>query len=497
MRHAVVQEPRLRWRGLARGDKVARAGIIALVLSAAGVRVWFMIGYPTAFVGFPDAGLYLFAAGSDIFANTQHPAGYPFFLRLLHHLGDNLLFTIGVQHVLGIASGLLLYKAVRRTNAPPWLGLLPAAVVFFGGTGLFLEHSIMSDSLFTFLQAVGVYAAIRALYDHRLRWSLLVGAAIGLSFWDRTVALSSAVLIPIVLLCAAPGGIRRRLLSALTVTVTVVALIASYVGSQYYFTGYLGYEQQSAWNLYGRVATFVDCSTFKPPSGTRFLCPSEPVGHRQSQAYYQYGATAPAPAHFGFPAFATLHANALLQEFSIAAIEHQPVSYVEAIAGGLGRYVFPRGGEGYTAEGLRESLVGESRAKILAVTADLLFPHSRTYLPTSEVQALSTYYADTQIEGPLLIFLLALAIAGALFLPARMRWAAIVFTLTALLSIVFAVAGTNYDVRYAYPTFGPLAAGSALGAWGIASFLAGTIRRRSSSRARRDSQPSVSATALE
>lgn len=496
IRHAAVQDPQLRWRGLARGDKVALAGIVALVVGAIAVRTWFMVGYPTAFVGFPDAGLYLVAAGFDIFVNAQHPAGYPFFLRLVHHLSDNLLFTIGVQHVLGIATGLLLYKAVRRTNAPRWLGLPPAAVVFFGGTGLFLEHSMMSDSLFTFLQAVDVYAAIRALCDHRLRWSLLVGTAIGLSFWDRTVAISSAILIPIVLLCAAPGGLRRRLLSAFTVTITVVGLIAFYVGSQYYFTGYLGYERQSAWNTYGRVATFVDCSTFTPPNGTRFLCPSEPVGHRHSQAYYQYAASAPAPAHFGFPAYAPLSANALLQAFSIAAIEHQPVSYVKAIAGGLDRYVFPRGGEGYTPQGLREALLAEARAKVVQIAADVLYPHSRTYLRTSEADALSTYYDDTQIEGPLLILLLVAAIAGPLFLRARMRWAAILFTFTALLSITFAVAGTNYDARYAYPTFGPLAAGAALGAWGIVSFLAGVTRRRGS-RTRPTTRRGVSAAALE
>ncbi|MGD1056243.1 MAG: glycosyltransferase family 39 protein [Solirubrobacteraceae bacterium] len=469
---------------------------MALTVGAIGVRAWFMIGYPTAFVGFPDAGLYLLAADFDIFLEAQRPAGYPFFLRLVHHLSSNLLFTIGVQHVLGIATGLLLYRALRRTGAPPWLGLLPAAVVFFGGTGIFLEHSIMGDSLFAFLQAVAVYAAIRALYDDRLRWSLLAGIAIGLAFWDRTVAISSAILIPIVLLCAAPGGMRRRVINAFTVAIAVVGLIAFYVGSQDYFTGYLGYERQSAWDLYGRVATFVDCSAFKPPSGTAFLCPTEPVGHRKSQAYYQDGANAPAAKRFGTPTYAPLYANALLQEFSIAAIEHEPVGYAKAIVDGLGRYVFPRGGEGYTPQDLREALLEEARAKVVQVAADVLYPHSRTYLRTSEAHALSTYYADTQIEGPFLVLLLVAAIVGPFFLTARIRWAAIVFTLTALFSIVLAVAGNGYDARYAYPTYGPLAAGAALGAWGIVSFLAGVIRRRRS-RSDAHSEQGLSVAALE
>lgn len=454
---------------------------MCLVIAAVGVRTWFMIGYPTAFVGFSDSGPYLLAAHQNIFRDAQRPAGYPFFLRLVHHLSNSLLFTIGVQHALGIATGLLLYMALRRTKAPAWLGLLPAAVVFFDGTGLFLEHSVLGDSLFAFLQAVGVYAVIRALYDERTRWPLLAGMATGVAFWDRTVALSSAILIPLLLLCAAPGGVRRRLLSAATVSLTVIVLIAFYVGTQYYFTGYLGYERQSAWDLYGRVATFVDCHKFTPPRGTSFLCPSEPADHRKSQDYFQYAATAPAVKRFGPPAAASITANALLQEFSIAAIEHEPVAYAAAIGRGLGRYVLPRSGEGYTPRNLAEASLEEERSQDVQLAAWHLYPHSRTYLPTSQAQALLAYQSDFRIEGPLLVLLLAAAIIGPFFLLSRARWTAIFFTLTALFSITFAVAGNGYDARYAYPTFGPLAAGAALGAWGICSFVARVIRRRDGS----------------
>jgi len=440
-----------------------------------------MVGYPTAFVGFSDSGPYLLAARDNIFRDAQRPAGYPFFLRLVHHLSDSLLFTIGVQHALGIATGLLLYAALRRTKTSAWLGLLPAVVVFFGGTGLFLEHSVLGDSLFAFLQAVGVYAVIRALYDERMRWPLLAGMATGVAFWDRTVALSSAILIPLVLLCAAAGCIRRRLRSAFTVVLTVIVLVAFYVGAQYYFTGYLGYERQSAWDLYGRVATFVDCHKFTPPHGTSFLCPSEPVDHRESQDYFQYGATAPAVKRFGPPSAASITANALLQEFSIAAIEHEPVAYAAATARGLGRYLFPRGGEGYTPQNLAEASFQEERTQDVQLVASRLYPQSRTYLPTSQAQALLAYQSDTSIEGPLLILLLVAAIVGPFFLASRVRWTAIFFTLTALFSITFAAAGNGYDARYAYPTFGPLAAGAALGAWGIWSFFARAIGRRDSS----------------
>ncbi len=458
---------------------MALVALAALVAGAVGVRVWLMVSYPPAFLGFPDSSQYALAAALNIFRDAQRPAGYPFFLRLVHHLSDSMSFTIAVQHAMGVATGLLLYKAVRRTGAPAWLGLFPAAIVFFGGMGLILEHALLADSLFTFLQAVGVYAAIRALYDPSLRWPLLAGVAIGLSFWVKTVAISSAALIAIVLVCAAPGGVRRRLLSAVTVSVLVAAMILVYVGSQYYFTGYLGYERQSAWDVYGRVATFVNCSSFTPPSGTEFLCPREPVGQRQSQDFFQYGPTAPAVERFGPPYAAPPYANALLKEFSTAAIEHEPFAYVAAIMRGLSRYVFPRPGEGYTPREASNEVINPLKARSAQSAFALFYPDSLGFAgPESEADPLLVYESYTRVQGPLLILLLVAAIAGLFCLPARMRWAAAVFTLTAVFTMTFAVAGNGYDARYAYPTFGPLAAGAALGAWGLGSLLARVIRRR-------------------
>jgi hypothetical protein len=467
------------WQLLDRGARVALVGIVALLAGAVAVRAWLVLGYRSAFLGFPDSGGYAVSAARNIFREPQRPAGYPFFLRLVSHFDHSLSFTIAVQHAMGIATGVLLYKAVRRTSAPPWLGLLPAAIVFFGATGLFLEHSLLADPLFAFLQAVAVYAAIRALYDPPLRWPLLAGLAIGLAFWVKTSALSSAVLVPLVLLCAAPGGVRRRLLGALATAGVAIALILVYVGAQYYFTGYLGYERQSAWDLYGRVATFVDCSRFTPPRGTTFLCPRQPLGHRLSQNFYQYSPAEPAAGRFGPPWEAPLSANSLLERFSVAAIEHEPVAYAQAIGHGLGRYLFPRRGEGYTPHVLLETLTAPSDKPEFQSLVDVFYTDSHGYWGSrAAIRHLSAYERYAGVQGPLLLLLLIAALAGPLTLPRRLRWAAALFTFTALCSIVFASAGNGYDARYAYPTFGPLAAGAALGAWGVGSLLTRTIRRR-------------------
>jgi hypothetical protein len=439
------------------------------VAGAIAVRVWLMVDYSPAFVGFGDSHEYVSAAALGVFRDVQKPAGYPIFLGLAHLLSSALTFTIVLQHALGVATGLLLYKSVRRAGAPPWLGLFPAAVVFFGGTGLLLEHSLLADSLFAFLQALGVYTAVRAIGEPRLRWALLTGLAIGVSFWVKTVALSSLILVPPLLLLGARGAIRRRLLSASAVAGVAIVVILGYAAVQAQVTGYWGYERQGAWNLYGRVATFVNCTDFTPPAGTRFLCPSEAPGHRLPEAFYQYGTSTPAVRHFGGPAHAPSRANALLQKFSIAAIEHEPIAYAAAILKGLTFFVTPRPGEGYTPESIREALLAPAGVKSIQPALASYYPGARGYRgPASAAHSLNFYESHTRMQGVLLVLLLLACVLGIPLLSGRVRSAAILFTLTAIFSVTFAVAGNSYDARYGYPAFGPLAAGAAIGAWGIA-----------------------------
>lgn len=461
------------WRGRRRDQKLALAGCVTLVTAAIVVRVWLMLSYGPAFLGFGDSHEYVDAAANGGFSDPQKPAGYPIFLRVVNLFDDRLGFTIAVQHALGIAAGLLLFKAVRRTGAPPWLGLVPAAVVFFGAGGPLLEHSLLADSLFAFLQAVALYAAVRALREPGLRWALLAGVAAGAGFWVKTVGLSSAIVIPVVLVLAASGNVRHRLASAVAVAVAALVLILAYPAVQAAVTGYWGYERQGAWNIYGRVATFVNCASFDPPAGTRFLCPDESPRHRQSESFYQYARASPAVRRFGGPAHAPSNADALLQRFSVAAIEHEPLAYANAILRGLTFFVTAKAGEGYTPSSLREALL--DRKGVLSV--DPAIRHyfrqgDRGYLGhRSSTRALVYFDDHTQVQGGLLILLLLATVFGIPLLGSRDRAAAAMCTLIAIASVTLAVAGNSYDARYGYPAAGPLAAGAALGAWGIGARL--------------------------
>ena len=468
---------RSRWQALDRADKSALAGLATLSTGAVCVRAWLMISYPPGFLGFPDSWQYAAAASHDVFENPSHPAGYSIFLAVVHFISNNLVFTIGVQHAIGLSMGLLLYASVRRAGAPSWLGLLPAAVAFFGGTGLVLEHSLLADTLFAFLQVVGVYFAVRAMHDPAWRWPLLAGVAVGTAFWIKTVAVSSAIIIPL-LLCAGPGEIRRRVCRAVATALIVAAFVMAYVGVQYAATGYLGYMSQGAWNLYGRVATFVDCSGFTPPRGTGFLCPAQPLGHRESPSDYQYAPTSPAVQRYGAARDNSLGANTTLQRFSVAVIEQEPIRYMKAIARGFGFYLFPRGGEGYTPQSMRAEVMNASAERAGEKLFKTLYPDGLGYIGSrAAAHPLVLYERYTLVQGPFLVILLVAALGGLLFVPSPVRASAALFTFTALFSITFAIAGNNYDARYAYPTFGLLAAGAALGLWGMGQHLAGATQR--------------------
>jgi hypothetical protein len=347
---------------------------------------------------------------------------------------------------------------------------------------VFLEHSLLSDPLFAFAQAVGLYAAVRALRDPALRWPMLAGVAIGASFWIKTVGLASAALVPPLLWIGAQGARRHRLRNAAVAAAAALAITVSYLPVQALITGRWGYVTQNGWNLYGRVATFVDCSKFTPPKETRFLCPIEPTGRRQSQAVFEYGRSSPAVRRFGEPEHSSAYANTLLKRFSVAAIEHEPLAYVGAVLHGLTFYVSARAGENYTPQSLRAELLNPQGVKHIQPILSRYYPHQRGFSGSaSAARALADYEGPTRIQGALLVVLLVAAIVGAPMLRGTARWSAVLFTLTAIASATLAVAGNGYDVRYAYPEFGPLAAGAALGAWGIAA----RVRRKATDMARR------------
>ena len=233
------------------------------------------------FLGYPDSGNYLLVTViGPLFAESLRTAGYPLFLRGVH-IFDTRITT--VDRPPAPARGRLrppVYATVVRAVRSRWAALLPAAVVLFGGTELFLEHAILSEAVYIFLEVLSAYAVVRSVDSSSPAWPVAAGLGRGLAAVMRTIGIAVVPLVVLaVLAIRRPSWRRRAALTAAVVVAAAVPLLA-YSDAQYNGARYFGLTRGGNWNLYARVAPFADCSKFTPPSGTRALCDRTPISKR-------------------------------------------------------------------------------------------------------------------------------------------------------------------------------------------------------------------------
>jgi len=215
-------------------------------------------------------------------------------------LSDWLPLTIGVQHAFGLITAVVLYLTLLSVGLTRWLALVPAAVVALNGDQVFLEHGILTESVWTVLLAVGCGACAVASVDsdRRHRWLIFAGATIGLSATVRGVSL----LLPLVLAAWALSmgrSPRQRVAAAAAVLLSAGSVLALYVlVATYVAGGYAGLADNSGFSLYGRVAQFADCREFEPPSSTRALCVGTPAGERAGTFWWAYNPASPIYTRF-------------------------------------------------------------------------------------------------------------------------------------------------------------------------------------------------------
>lgn len=468
-------------------ERGARAALIVLgvlLLLGGVVRLLFMLAWRPAFIGYPDAGTYIGAAAGELFSDPMRVAGYPLFLRIVHEVTATLSVTILMQHLLGMATAVVLWLALRRTGAPAWSGLIPAAVVLLGGAQIFLEHAPLSDTLFTFLVAVTLYACTHLLDELNPWWTVAVGLLAGATTTVRVVGL---VILPVLLLwvlvaTAAPW--RKRLLHTGVAFAAAALVIGAYVFAQEQATGYTGLTRAGSWNLYGRVAPIADCSKFTPPPGTRVLCETAPTSERPSpEAYIFDQAASPAVRAFGNPFVASAEGNEKVADFAWAVIMHQPLDYLAEVGRGMLGYYEQRGdlrhGNAYEhffhrvlfdptfSEQVRQNFLpyyGQA-AQGVSVREGLL-------------ERLKDYESVTRIQGPLMPVLMLLSVIGPFVARGRLRSAALLFALVTWICLIAPVATHWWDARLTVPTLGPLAASAALGGWALALFARRVRERR-------------------
>lgn len=451
----------------------------AMLAAGVGLRAWLTLAWRPGITGYSDSGIYFQNGVEGLFTDPFRTVGYSMFLDALHAVTPHLLPAILVQHVLGPATGLVLFATVRRAGAPPALGLVPAGVAILGGTHLFLEHAALSETVFMALLAGGLYGAVRASRG-ALAWAVLAGACAGLAVAVREAGL---ILPPLLAawLALADGRPRGPSLARAGVALAVsLAIVGGYVAWRHAETGHAGVTTNGIWNVYGRVAPFADCARFDPPVGTEPLCDPVAPGARAGRdaQFYIFSPESPAQHAFGPPYYVSTDrdAPAKLRRFSIAAVLGQPLDYAEAVWDDAIRLVFPSHPSygDLSGNGLIDFLLGgpdlrSGRNDFVAYWQQRYYPRDREH--RGDLGALKAYERITRIEGLLMAVLLLLGAPAPWVVRGPARPAARLFAIVGFALLIFPMLSKGYDYRFVVPALAPLAAAAALSAAGAWSRL--------------------------
>jgi 4-amino-4-deoxy-L-arabinose transferase-like glycosyltransferase len=440
------------------------------------------VAFSPAAVNQADSWAYVLGAKGDALWDPTRPGGYALFLRAVHAVNHNIAFTVAVQHMIGLATALLLYGATNRLTSSRWAGLLPAAVVLLNGDQVLVEHAILSEGVFAFLVAVAVYALARSMdASGRLLHVILLGAGafLGLSAVTRVVG---EFLIPVAAIWALliwHRPWRRGVAAAALIVAGSVLVLAPYLVAAHDKWGVWSLTNSSGWSSYARVAPFADCNEFTPPRGTEGLCEATPASERQFPDFYGWSSASPARKLFGGPPAA----NPELRAFGREAVLHQPAYYAKAVLRDLWRYVHP--GSDVASP---KSLIGPWELRFALRPPDEQCPYpecrppSPAILVSSNRRNLSTWYSPFQqhvrggfgvlqdwqgairMHGGLLLAFVLVAIAGFATGTGRQRITIFLVLGIALALLVLPVLSTTYNARYAVPAAGFLAAAAAAGA---------------------------------
>ena len=457
----------------------------ALLILAAVLRAVVLVAYYPALI-FPDSVRYLqyahnFTAGQWS-ADALRQSGYSVLIipvMLLH-----ILWIIPLaQHLVGLATAVLVYAVLVRFGIRTWLAAVACVPVLFDPLQLVLEQYVLADvwTVFLVLAALVILvwraegppeAAEETRGTRGKSWlpAAACGLLLGLAVTFRDEMLIMIVPAALYLLVAVRP--RRRLLirlGALTGCFLVPVL------------GYLGWFDAShgQWNfttfsgafLYGRVADFASCQGLALPDYEQPLCPAQPAALRNAD-FYTWNPQSP---QWTFDPPAGMSRDAVVRDFSLRILRHQPVGYAEAAARDYLYGFSPVRGPGpekYSPAYLQFHTYVRPDRQAYASIAALGYPAPA--LRPGLAAFLTDYGRWFYVPGPVFAAALLLSLGGLVAAKVRRgskdrpaRDAGLLFTVGAVLVLVPPAAFATFDWRYQLPQLSLIPVAAVLGAAAI------------------------------
>lgn len=281
-----------------------------------------MLGYRPA-LWFPDSYTYIVTVMRPR-PDLVRPAGYSMFIKLFEPF-HSFAVVVGVQHLLGLATGVLIYVAALGTKR--WIATLAAVPVLLDAYQIELEHLLVSDTLFLFLVTAAVVLALKTEFTWRT--ALAVGLLLAAASLTRTVGQ------PLILLLAAWLVLRRRLPAAGVMLAAALVPLLAY-GAWFYATYQrVGIVGANGVFLYARTMSFAECAKMRPPPDLAVLCDPRPPDQRPPSQEYVWAKDSPLVELPGITFSA--HNDELAGRFARLAITSQPFDYVGSVLSELAR----------------------------------------------------------------------------------------------------------------------------------------------------------------
>src|SRR5690348_13296372 len=241
-----------------------------------------------------DSASYL-ATGLRLIPDPGRVGGYGFLLwalKPLHGPGlHSLALVAALQHVMGLAMGVLIYLLARRYGLPAWVATLATIPVLFDAYELQLESDALPDIPFVLLVVIALYLLLRSPGERR---SVVPTAAAAFLLGVATLLWPVGLVLLGVLLAALLVALLVRRAGVVAVLAAVLAGALPVAGYSAWFSS--RYHQFSLTRsdgvyLYSRTMSFADCAVIKPPAGERPLCP--PPGARKAASLYIWDQNSP------------------------------------------------------------------------------------------------------------------------------------------------------------------------------------------------------------
>jgi len=447
---------------------------VVLLAMAAVLRAVVYVAYHPALI-FPDSVRYLqyahsFADGHGS-VDELRQSGYSVLIIPVVLVHDLWIIPL-VQHLLGLATAALVYAVLVHFGIRAWIAALATIPVLFDPLQLILEQYVLTDTWTVFLIVAALVILVwdtpnqrgdEGLTWRRAAWcGLLLGLAVTFRDEELIMIIPAAVFVAVTV---RPLKQLAKRMAALTGCFLIP--VAGYLGWFEASHGELGFTTFSGAFLYGRVADFASCQGLSLPSYEKPLCPTQPPAQRSADFY----TWAPQSPQWTFRPPPGMSRDAVVRDFSLRILRHQPLAYAEAVGRdfiygfspvrGAGPEHYPRPYLQFHPYILPDPQADASLAA-LGYQAPAVRPGPAAFLVG--------YGRWFYVPGPVFAAGLVVAVAGLAVgtrrrgTPKATRDACLLFTLSAVLVLIPPAVFATFDWRYQLPQLGLIPVAAVLGA---------------------------------